>query len=165
LKLLKEAVDEIKGEKTESAAEVKIDVDLELYFPNDYVPFSQQKVELYQKLAQAEDFAAINDLRLEVIDRFGPLPKEAENLFSMAEIKILARRIGLAKFVFRKKRLVLVYPEGKLPSKAQVSNLSGKTAEPIEYGAVGEFTITIDFSRHEDNDWTQKFKFVLQLLQ
>ncbi len=165
LKLLKEAVDEIKGEKTEQAGEVKMDLDLELYFPNDYVPFSQQKVELYQKLAQADDFSAINDLRLEVIDRFGPLPIEAENLFSTAELKILANRIGLAKFVFRKKRLTLVYPEGKLPTKAQVSNLSAKTVEPIEYGAVGEFTITIDYSKYEDNDWTQKFKFVLQLLE
>lgn len=165
LKLLKEAVDELKGEKTESAVEVKIDVDIELYFPNDYVPFSQQKVELYQRLAQAEDYAAINDLRLEVIDRFGQLPREAENLFSLAEIKLLASRIGLAKFVFKKKKLTIVYPEGKLPSKTQVSNLSTKTMEPIEYGAVGEFTVTIDYSQYEDNDWTQKFKFVLQLLE
>ncbi|HEQ99993.1 MAG TPA: transcription-repair coupling factor [candidate division Zixibacteria bacterium] len=164
LKLLKEAVAELKGEKTEERTEVKMDIDLEMYFPDDYIPFSQQKVELYQRLAQAEDYKEINDLRLEVIDRFGQMPPEAENLFEMAELKLLASRLKLSRLAFRKNTLKIVYSNGYLPSKKQIANLSSRLSEPIEFSASGEFTIAIDYSQHEDSDWGQKFKFSLQLL-
>ncbi len=164
VKLIKEAVEELRGEKSRELSDIKIDVDLELYFPNQYVPFPQQKVELYQKLAQAEDYKEINDLKLEVIDRFGPMPREAVNLFEMAEVKLLASRIGLAKISFKNGRLSLIYPEAKLPSKKQVSNLSAKLKEPMEFGAVGEFTIDIDLGQIAPEEQAQKFKLCLQLL-
>jgi transcription-repair coupling factor (superfamily II helicase) len=164
LKLLKEAVAELKGEKTEERTEVKMDVDLELYFPDDYIPYSQQKVELYQRLAQAEDYKEINDLKLEVIDRYGQMPQEAENLFEMAEVKLLASRLKLSRLAFRNKFLKIVYSNGYLPSKKQISNLASKLSEPMEFSSTGDFTITIDYRDYEDSDWGQKFKFSLQLL-
>ncbi len=164
LKLLKEAVNELKGEKPEARTEVKMDVELELYLPNEYVPYSQQKVEIYQKLAQAGDYESLNDLKLEVIDRFGSLPEQAENLFGMAEVKLLAARIGLAKFVFGDRHLKLIYSADLLPSKKQIADLSAQLSNPIEFGATGNFTINLDFSAEKDHNWVQKFKFVLQLL-
>jgi transcription-repair coupling factor (superfamily II helicase) len=164
LKLLKEAVAELKGEKTEEKTEVKMDIDLEMYFPDDYIPFSQQKVELYQRLAQAENQEEIIDLRSEVIDRFGKMPPEAENLFEMAEIKLLASQLKLSRLVFRNNKLKIVYSNGYLPSKKQIANLSAKLSEPMEFSATGEFAIAIDYSGHEDSNWGQKFKFSLQLL-
>ncbi|NIP42002.1 MAG: hypothetical protein GWO41_18300 [candidate division Zixibacteria bacterium] len=164
LKLLKEAVAELKGEKTEEKTEVKMDIDLEMYFPDDYIPFSQQKVELYQRLAQAENQEEINDLRSEVIDRFGKMPPEAKNLFEMAEIKLLASQLKLSRLVFRNNKLKIVYSNGYLPSKKQIANLSAKLSEPMEFSATGEFAIAIDYSGHEDSNWGQKFKFSLQLL-
>ncbi|MBD3217695.1 MAG: transcription-repair coupling factor [candidate division Zixibacteria bacterium] len=164
LKLLKEAVAELKGEKIEERIEVKMDVDLELYFPDNYIPYSQQKVELYQRLAQAEDYKEINELKLEVIDRYGQMPQEAENLFEMAEVKLLASRLKLSRLAFRNKFLKIVYSNDYLPSKKQVSNLASKLTEPIEFSSTGDFTITIDYRDYEDSDWGQKFKFSLQLL-
>ncbi len=164
LKLLKEAVAELKGEQPEEITEVKMDVDLELYFPDDYIPYSQQKVELYQRLAQAKDYKEINELKLEVIDRYGQMPQEAENLFEMAEVKLLAGRLKLSRLAFRNKFLKIVYSNSYLPSKKQVSSLASKLSEPIEFSSTGDFTITIDYRDYEDSDWGQKFKFSLQLL-
>jgi transcription-repair coupling factor (superfamily II helicase) len=141
-----------------------MDVDIELYLPGEYVPYSQQKVEIYQKLAQASDYETLNDLKLEVIDRYGSLPEPAENLFGMAEVKLLAARIGLAKFVFSNKSLRMVYSPGLLPTKKQIAALSAKLSDPIEFGATGDFTIDIDMSSENGHNWAQKFKFVLQLL-
>jgi transcription-repair coupling factor (superfamily II helicase) len=164
LKLLKEAVDEIRGDKTEAQKSVKIDVDFELYFPNDYIAHPQQKVELYQKLAQVDNYEDLNDLKLEAIDRYGPLPTPAENLFGMTELRLLAHRSGIDRLVFKKGILKLIYAEDHLPTKKQVSNLSGKLSDPIEFSAVGEFTITVDLSDIPENNRVQKLKFVLQLL-
>jgi transcription-repair coupling factor (superfamily II helicase) len=164
LKLVREAVDELKGEKAEQLTDTKMDVALELFLPNSYVPYSQQKVEIYQKLAMVEAYAEINDLQLEVIDRFGKLPQAARDLFGMAEVKLLARKIGLSKFVYSSGYLKIVYPEGLLPSKKVVADLSSKITQPIEFGAVGEFTITIDLRSNQGDDLVQIFKFILQLL-
>ena len=163
-KLLKEAVAELKGEARERMSEIKFDLELDMYFPGDYVPFSQQKVELYQRLAQAEDFESINDLKIEVIDRFGKLPPEAANLFGVAEMKLLAARIGLSKIVFRNNKLTLIYQSGKIPSKRQVSALTSKVTNPMEFSATGDFTISINYSSEKDPQWVQLFKFSLQLL-
>ena len=164
LKLLKEAVNDLKGEKPETRPAVKMDVDLELYLPKDYIAYSQQKVEIYQKLAQVDNYEALNDLRLEVIDRFGPLPKLAENLFGMAEVKLLANRAGLSKFIFKNHSLRLIYSNDLLPTKKQISDLSSRISNPIEFSAAGEFTVTIDLSGEKGGNWVRMFKFILQLL-
>jgi transcription-repair coupling factor (superfamily II helicase) len=58
--------------------------------PHDYVAEPQQRIEIYRKLAQAEDRAAITALQKEVRDRFGPLPAPTETLLLLGELKLIA---------------------------------------------------------------------------
>jgi transcription-repair coupling factor (superfamily II helicase) len=58
--------------------------------PHDYVAEPQQRIEIYRKLAQAEDRAAITALQKEVRDRFGPLPPPTESLLLLGELKLIA---------------------------------------------------------------------------
>lgn len=63
--------------------------------PHTYVAEPQQRIEIYRKLAQAEDRAALTALQKEVRDRFGPLPQPAEFLFLLGEVKLLAGERGV----------------------------------------------------------------------
>ena len=63
--------------------------------PHSYVAEPQQRIEIYRKLAQAEDRAALVALQKEVRDRFGPLPAPAEMLLLLGEIKMLAAEHGV----------------------------------------------------------------------
>ncbi|MEY4386492.1 MAG: Transcription-repair-coupling factor [Verrucomicrobiota bacterium] len=63
--------------------------------PHSYVSEPQQRIEIYRKLAQAEDRAALVALQKEVRDRFGPLPAPAEMLLLLGEIKLLAAERGV----------------------------------------------------------------------
>ena len=63
--------------------------------PSAYVPEPHHRIEIYRRLAQAEDKPALDALRTEVRDRFGPLPGAVELLFLVTEIKILASARGV----------------------------------------------------------------------
>src|SRR5881409_3490827 len=75
-KLLAEAVRELAGEPTAAAVEPMISVAVEGFLPDDYVPEVNQRLAFYKRLASAVSDAEVDDLRGELLDRFGPPPKE-----------------------------------------------------------------------------------------
>ncbi len=60
------------------------------YLPRDYVPAARVKLELYRRLARLRTLNHLADFRQELIDRFGPLPRPAENLLAETELRIMA---------------------------------------------------------------------------
>jgi transcription-repair coupling factor (superfamily II helicase) len=91
MKLLEEAVAELKGEPTEARAEPRLLTDWSAYLPDDYVPDEHEKLALYRRLAEAADLAALDDLTLEMLDRFGQLPPPAVSLVELRRLRLLGR--------------------------------------------------------------------------
>jgi transcription-repair coupling factor (superfamily II helicase) len=75
--------------------------------PHDYVSEPQHRIEMYRKLAQATDRAALEALRNELSDRFGPLPPPVERLVQVAELKLIAAEKGVSEIEVRNDRLML----------------------------------------------------------
>ena len=75
--------------------------------PHAYIAEPQQRIEIYRKLAQAEDRAALAALQKEVRDRFGPLPPPAEILLLLGEVKLLAGERGLTVIEVKDDKLML----------------------------------------------------------
>src|SRR5438128_275591 len=96
-KLLAEAVRELKGEPTAAAVEPVISVAVEGFLPDDYVPEVNQRLAFYKRLASAVSDAEVDDLRAELLDRFGPPPTEAEQLFDVVHLRVAARSLGVEK--------------------------------------------------------------------
>ena len=89
--LLKQSVGALKGEKIKPRVEVRVALDfLEASLPDKYIPEPHHRIEIYRKLAQATDKAALDALQKEMRDRFGPLPPPVELLLAVGELKILA---------------------------------------------------------------------------
>ena len=81
--------------------EVNIDTDLELMLPDAYVQSTEERLSLYQKLADIKSRAELLTFENELMDRFGPLPGEARNLLKSVELKWLAADIGFDKIVVK----------------------------------------------------------------
>ena len=60
------------------------------YLPFNHIPETRQRIVLYRKLAQLSNAAELAELRAEIRDRFGPIPKPVERLLGAAELKVLA---------------------------------------------------------------------------
>ena len=116
-KILAEAVEELKeGEfkelyQEENAAknpvkETLVDTDLEILLPDSYVNKVEERLKLYQELESLENEKDLQDFRAGLLDRFGPLPHEAEELLNSVRLKWLAHDIGFEKVVLKQERLL-----------------------------------------------------------
>jgi transcription-repair coupling factor (superfamily II helicase) len=89
------------GQEPELDAPVHRGLEIELHvpalIPEVYLADVQARLTLYKRIASARDEAALRELQVEMIDRFGLLPDAVKNLFSIAELRLLAERIGVTR--------------------------------------------------------------------
>ena len=84
-----------------STKDVNIDTDLELMLPDFYVQSIEERLSLYQKLAEIQDKETLQKFTSDLADRFGALPPEAQNLIKSVELKWIAAEIGFDKIVVK----------------------------------------------------------------
>jgi transcription-repair coupling factor (superfamily II helicase) len=77
------------------APQAVVDLPIDAYLPDDYVPDVAQKLELYRRLAKARTAGDIAAFRQEVADRFGPLPAAVTRLVEVAELRLAAEAAGV----------------------------------------------------------------------
>jgi transcription-repair coupling factor (superfamily II helicase) len=108
--LLKQSVGSLKGEKVKPRVEVRVALDFlgdTTNLPENYTPESQHRIEIYRKLAQATDKAALEALQKELRDRFGPLPSAVELLLAVGELKILASEKNVTVIEVKEDKIML----------------------------------------------------------
>ncbi len=91
VKLLEEAVAELKGEVESLRPEPRLLTDWSAYLPDEYVPDEHEKLALYRRLAETKTESAIDDFTLELMDRFGQLPAPSVALIELRRLRVLAR--------------------------------------------------------------------------
>jgi transcription-repair coupling factor (superfamily II helicase) len=111
MELLEEAIEELRGGVPQVALDPEIRLPVAARLPDTYVPEVSQRLVLYKRLAGARDEAEVESLRDELLDRFGPLPPEAESLVAVIRLKVAARRLGVASVALEKGELVLTAAE------------------------------------------------------
>jgi len=94
VKLLEEAVTALKGEAPEVTPEPRLLTDWSAFLPEDYVPDEHEKLNLYRRLAETRTIDELDDLTLELMDRFGQLPPPAIALFELRRLRLLGGSAG-----------------------------------------------------------------------
>ena len=97
--MVSESVSEMKGEEPQRPLELKIDLLVDAYLPHEYVDSEELRLDAYRKLALVIDDEALAALRDEWIDRFGPLPAQAEALLRIGRLRVLCHGAGLNRVV------------------------------------------------------------------
>ncbi len=97
VRLVGEAVADFRGESAEDAVEVKVDLPVDANLPVDYLPGERLRLEAYRSLASATTDEAVDAVRAELVDRYGPIPPSVENLLAVARFKVLCRRYGVTE--------------------------------------------------------------------
>ena len=94
-KMLNEAVKHLKGEMDEETYTTTIDINVDAYIPDAYIPNEYQKLDIYKRIAAIETDEDMEDMMEELIDRFGDIPKKVEKLLEVARLKALAHSVYL----------------------------------------------------------------------
>ena len=108
-KLLAEAVAELGGQGSAAAVEPVISVTEEGFVPEDYVPEVNQRLAFYKRLAGATGDAEIEDIRAELVDRFGALPEPARRLLDIVRIRVAARALHVEKIEAGEGRALITF--------------------------------------------------------
>ena len=92
--------------------EVSIELGIPCLLPSSYISDPTRRLSLYQQIAQAQDDQAIEQCRIDLIDRFGPLPEAAEHFIAVHRLRLQAKTIGIKKIVMHHKggRIELANP-------------------------------------------------------
>ena len=118
-KIMNEAIEELKenefkdlyheeneDENKEYVKELQIDTDFELLFPDEYINSITERLNLYNELGTIKDEAGLLAYETKLIDRFGPLPKEAKALLNSIRIKWIATQMGIEKIIMKQGKLI-----------------------------------------------------------
>jgi transcription-repair coupling factor (superfamily II helicase) len=141
--LLAEAIADRKGKgrDAESAREAVIDVKLDAFVPNDYIPQVSQKIAIYQQLAAARTLEDVDETVASVRDRFGPLPEPLDNLVEITRLRVMALRVGVTRVVINEQRLTLGVGSAFRLDPASIPKLQSISKNKFRFG---EGKITID---------------------
>ena len=98
IRLVGEAVADFRGDAPEEeVADVKVDLPVDAHLPHDYIPGERLRLEAYRALAAAESDEAVDAVRDELADRYGPLPEPVASLLQVARFRAFARRYGVTE--------------------------------------------------------------------
>ncbi len=97
LDLLKEAIEDLKGNKVEERIEPEVNLGVSALIPEEYLPDISARMELYRRFSQIGSAEELEDVKAELIDQFGSVPQEVENLLEIMVIKSLLRRLNCVR--------------------------------------------------------------------
>ena len=144
--LLDEVVKEMQGQEIKPEIDVQIDLDATCFIPDEYISDSSQKIEIYQDIALCKNEEDIQNVIDEMIDRFGNMPKEIENLLEIARIKILCKKLNISKVQGKHNFVVFIFEAKEL--NIDVNELVKKYKNKIRFsqGIKPQITIALDNS-------------------
>jgi len=155
-RLLDETVKELKGEKIEKLPEVKIGFDIDLYIPSEYVADLEQRVEIYRKLSSAESLDKIEEMAVELRDRFGDLPQEAKDLLEVMRIKLISAKRGITQLRLQDSILRVRFSKEKRIDRKQIEDFAKCVQYPLEFSASKDFSARVDLKDAQDKLGTIK---------
>ncbi len=109
VKFLNESIRRLKGEKVEEHIDTTVDIKVDGYIKSRYIEDEEQKIEVYKKIASISNMEDYRELLDELIDRFGDLPKEVENLMDISYIRYLGSKNNIKNITQIEKEVILEF--------------------------------------------------------
>ncbi len=141
-KIMNEAIEELKEnefkelyadeEKPAEKAYVKdlqLDTDFELLFPDEYINNISERLKLYNELSLIKDEITLQVYENKLVDRFGPLPKQAVSLLNSIKIKWIATQLGIEKLVMKQGKMICYFVSDQQSSYYQ----SGRFNQVLQF--------------------------------
>jgi len=111
LKLVEQAVAELKGEPWHEIPEPEINLPVPARLPERYIGDMDIRLNLYRRLSTVKEKQQIERMKEEVRDRFGPLPQEVESLFGLVHLRLMLKRMGISRLDVGNSGIYLTFTE------------------------------------------------------
>lgn len=114
-KMLNQAIEVLKGETPEEDFETKIDLMCDAFVPASYIKNETLKMDIYKRIAGIETDEEYEDMQDELIDRFGDIPSQVENLLQVVLLKAAAHKVYITEISGTKDKMkIMMWNQAKI---------------------------------------------------
>ncbi|MDL2301152.1 transcription-repair coupling factor [Lachnospiraceae bacterium OttesenSCG-928-D06] len=146
-KMLNEAVRTLKGHSRTEDFGTLVDLDVDAFIPASYIVNEVQKLDIYKRIAGIESEKERDDMKDELLDRFGEIPKSVDNLLRIALIRVAAHNVFLTEIKGKNERIIFTFlPDAKI-NPANIPVILKKYGEALAFTAYGKPLFTYKYKR------------------
>ena len=160
-RILDEVLKEEQGIKVEEEVECQIDLNVTSYIPDSFISDQNQKIEIYQDIALCKTEEDISNVIDEIIDRFGNMPDEIENLLEISRIKQLAKKKFLVKIQSKRNSVVFTYDTNRFDNNI-LPDLIKKYGNRINFSSGLKPMMTLKIDKQGEKGLLQEVKEFLK---
>lgn len=146
-KMLNEAVSSLKGVKTVTDFATLIDLDVDAFIPPTYIVNEVQKLDIYKRIAGIENGKERDDMRDELLDRFGEIPKSVDNLLRIALIRVSAHELCMTEIKGKNERIIFTFRQDAELAPAGIPTLLKKYDRKLAFTAYGNPFFTYKYRK------------------
>ena len=149
LKLLDQAVHDLKGEETIEPLEPEINAAMSSGFPEDYIESVEQRLTLYRRLSRITRISDISDMKKELMDRYGRLPKEAENMLLKIMLRVYCIQAGIQRLDITPDILTLTFSEKH--REKPLNMVTGQLGKLFPFEFIKKDSIRVQLGKNRNN--------------
>ena len=132
--IIDQTVKEMQGIPLDEEFYPQIDMQVSAHFPEEYIPDIHQRLEMYKRLMSSKDYSQLLDVEEEVKDRYGKLPPEAQNIVSLAELKLQATQLRIQQIqAVEGPAVKVLFDESSPISPDRIRSVVKHTDKPIRH--------------------------------
>jgi len=132
-KLIEQAVGEARGIQQTPEIDTRVELQIDAFLPQDYVPQEQLRVEIYKRIAMVEDQESRMTIEDELIDRFGDIPQPVENLIRIAHLRGITRKLGVTHLSLRQDGLHMRLSQQAMPDPGMLFTAVSTTDPRLKF--------------------------------
>ena len=117
--------------KLQYVSDCQIDTDLELLFPDSYIPGTAERMMLYRELDNQENEAQLQKYEASLVDRFGQLPQSSSELLNVVRLRWVAIQLGIERIVLKNQKMICYFPSDQRSTYYQ-SDAFGKILKYVQ---------------------------------
>ncbi len=145
VRMLQETVDEIKGIKPRKIGKtVKIDLNIDVYIPSDYIQDENEKINIYKKISYIENSDEHSSIIDELIDRFGDIPKPVQNIIDISYIRAMLIDNDFESIIGREDYIEIAYADIDIFDFKKLQILSKEFNSKIKFDLIDNPKIYIE---------------------
>lgn len=133
VKLIEQAVGEAQGVEQTPELDTRVELKLDAFLPQDYVPQEKLRVEIYKRIAMIQDEEGRLEIEEELIDRFGDVPEPVSNLMYIAQLRGVTRKLGISHLFLRPDGVHMRIDEKFLPDPALLFEAVSRTDKRLRF--------------------------------
>ena len=137
-----ENLDNVTSEDFINGFDTIVDIDIDAYIPETYINDEEVKLDMYRKISKCEKEEEFDDLKEEMLDRFGAFPKELENLIFIAKLKNKAHKFYVTQLNIKRKLVTITFAEHHKVDGQSVMDIVNKFCGAIRVINGSQVTLT-----------------------